>query len=259
MSDAKEIIWKDEIKKRAEQATKRISDKLSARLGGYRDLDPGARRDVEQELVETTIHTMLMLGSCLIAGANESIESTLAKYGGDQKGLTITLKGGATPEQLAVIAANSGRSVMLSFVNKLAFEQARDELIKAVHRSQMDWIGEKTEDAEERGETRAEYLLRAAYQMLKSASPGSIGHLEANYDGATCGAQELIADIEAEFTEEFLEIEDGPDGSVPNDELAAEAARLKASSEPDPQDDGEVLAVNIATGERTIEPARASA
>lgn len=181
------IVWQREIKNEAGKLTKELLDKLVAQdRMGFKNLSGAERKQITELTVNVVIRAMLRLGTFLTAGGGDRINCKLDQYvdkGG--KPLKLTLLAEATPENIHALGGNAGKDVTVAFVNTLAFEQARDELMKAVHREQMDWLDIKdpelfpTDAGTVKAEAEAEQESEAqAVSELKAPQPG-------DYDMAT--------------------------------------------------------------------------
>ena len=136
------IDWTQEIKKEAGKLTRDLLDKmLSVDRAGSKSLSGAQRKELTETTVNLVIRAMLRLGTFLTVGGSETVKCKLDEYvnkGG--KPIKVKLLCDPTPENVLSLGENAGKEVTVSFVNALAFEQARDELLKSVHRDQMDWL-----------------------------------------------------------------------------------------------------------------------
>lgn len=153
MSTDKTQVWAHRINKEAGRTAKAVLDLLVAiDPAGFKAMTKIQREQVHERIAREIVETMFRLGSFVCAGAQDSIEATLISAtikGADDIKLTIEPKEGSN---IHLIADNASKQVVVAFINKLAYDQARDALVKDIHREQTDWVAQ---DAEDRLEAQA--------------------------------------------------------------------------------------------------------
>lgn len=138
MTNDRGIVWKDRIKQQAERVAGKVIEKLGV-TGAGQKLSPLDKTTIGAGVVEAVIDCMLQLGSFVSAGAQDSIGAKLEQVTIGSK-VSLKLIPVEQGNLLELLAANAGKQVTIAFVNQESYSIARDELVKAIHRDQMDWL-----------------------------------------------------------------------------------------------------------------------
>lgn len=142
------VQWAEEIRKEAAKTVKAVMDKLvSVDRAAFRNLGSGDKKAVMELAVNEVIRAMLRLGTFLTTGGSEATSVHIEQVTLKGDAIKFTLKA-LPPFDIRSIAENSKKDGTLCYVNHLAFQQAKDMLIQAVHRDQMDWLNVPKGDAE---------------------------------------------------------------------------------------------------------------
>jgi hypothetical protein len=162
MSEAKQVQWAKELDVRAGHVAKTVLDKFEHLA--REQLKPEQRKELHASIAETILQAMYKLGTFVCAGAHESIAVTIesiAIKGQDPKDTKIMLVPGLSPNFLNLLAANAKKDAVLAFVNQTAYSQAREELVRDIHRDQTDWVHQSEKQAAVRqpGDTEPKPLI----------------------------------------------------------------------------------------------------
>jgi hypothetical protein len=156
----KTLLWKNRIQTEVGKAARSVLDKLVAiDPAGFKKMTHAERTEVHDLIAREIADTMLRLGTFITAGAQDSIQATLSKTtitGADKvKSELIPV---LTPQLLTLLAANAGKTVVVSFTNAEAYNAARESLKVAIHREQTDWVNGQRED-EARAEEQSQSVI----------------------------------------------------------------------------------------------------
>lgn len=229
----KEIAWQGRIQERAAQVAKAILDRLERYpKSGFANLVPADRRDIAEVVAKQVIDTMLSLGTFVTAGAQDFQVATLEQVtikGSDKVKLALVpaiADGKAI--NLDLLAQNSGKQVVVAFINGVAYENAREALSKAIHREQTDWINrEQDREAEEAEQQPAgEVIEGTATAVVANISAHASGDLIAEQPGEDNGEdREGSADTQGEGgTEAGAGEEPGPGAAAGDAGAGAEGS-----------------------------------
>jgi len=135
------IVWADQIEVRAGAVAKKVLDRLESML--RKQIDGHDRKNLHAAIAEEVVSAMYRLGTFVCAGAAESMGVHIKNFacaGQSADDTKITLTPLPSDNFLQLLAANAGKNAVLAFVNETAYTQARDELVKEIHREQTDWV-----------------------------------------------------------------------------------------------------------------------
>lgn len=193
----KEIAWQGRIQERAAAASKAILDRLERYpKSGFASLAPADRRDIAEHVAKQVIDTMLNLGTFVTAGAQDYQVATLEQVtikGSDKVKLQLVPAiADGKPINLDLLAQNSGKQVVVAFINGIAYDGAREALSKAIHREQTDWINrEQDRLADEAEQQPAGGVIEAtATATVANISARAEGDLIADQPGEDSGNEE---------------------------------------------------------------------
>jgi hypothetical protein len=189
----KEIAWQGRIQERAARATAAIMTRLERYpKSGLASLAPADRRDVAETVAKEVIDTILTMGTFVAAGAQDFQIAGLTKVtitGADKVKLELVpaiADGKAV--NLDLLAQNSGKQVVIAFINGVAYEGAREALSKAIHREQTDWINRERD----REAVEAEQQPAGGYpeggNIVEGTATATVATISARAEG------DLIAD-----------------------------------------------------------------
>lgn len=147
----KEIAWQGRIQEKVGQATKAVVDRLvSMPKSGFGQLSPTERRDAHETIAKEIADVMYRLGTFVVAGAQDfqvcSLEQVTIKGADKLKLALVPIASEGGPINLEQLAANSGKQVVVAFINGVAYSQAREALSKAIHREQTDWVSRQEDE-----------------------------------------------------------------------------------------------------------------
>lgn len=136
MTDDRGIVWGARIQAEAQRLAARLIEKLP---GDRSKLSPLDKTQFGTAVVEAVTQCMLRLGTFVTAGAQDHIGATIDQVTIGSK-ISIKVIPVDQGNLLELLAANARKSVTIAFVNHESYEIARESLVKAIHRDQMDWL-----------------------------------------------------------------------------------------------------------------------
>jgi hypothetical protein len=178
------------------QVAKAIMDRLDRYpKSGFSNLIPADRRDIAELVAKEVIDTMLTLGTYVTAGAQDYQVATLEQVtikGSDKVKLALVpaITDGK-PINLDLLAQNSGKQVVVAFINGVAYQTAREALSKAITRQQTDWINrEQDREAVEAEQPAGEVIEGTATAVVANITAHATGDLIADQPGEEHGEDE---------------------------------------------------------------------
>lgn len=245
----KEIAWQGRIQERAARATAAIMDRLERYpKSGLASMAPADRRDIADLVAREVIDTMMHLGSYVTAGAQDFQVATLEQVtikGTDKVKLAmVPVAADNKPINLDLLAQNSGKQVVIAFINGVAYHNAREALVVAIHRQQTDWINRDLADQELPSETPP----ADAGGVVEGSATATVANITAHAEGDLIADQpgEDSGDTSAkEASEQGAAGKGQPDGDGSGGDHSGARADAGASAEnagegsqgPDPGDD----------------------
>jgi hypothetical protein len=180
MTDKVEV-WAHRIHQEAGKTAKAVLDLLvSIDPAGFKNMTKIQREQVHERIAREVVETMGRLGTFVAAGAQDAIEATLVAVnikGADDIKLTLEPKAGSN---VHLVADNASKQVVVAFINQLAYETARDALVKQIHRDQTDWVA-TAEEERLSAEAKAEVSVTA--QATGETNEGAEHHGESEEEG----------------------------------------------------------------------------